>query len=241
MLQCELFCVPTRGSGFYHGSGFCQWVWKSNGPNSLLYHVIYTQAWLTTPRIVLYIPHPPPIRVVCFITTHHHPLLWPLSVTTPSINNDHPLISLIGLERLNHVCMNLRKCIKMYCEMYQEDEICNSSKGISQIYYYYNMMDKSRRWSLGWCWLITIVKLGNFMEIYWWRTRHCTFHVIHLSKLQLHAQYHIKVCVDFSSTWVTKIFHFLQAVLLLLADTIEVILICQPQTVIIVTVQSLVR
>ncbi len=27
MLQCELLCVPTSGSGFYLWSGFCQWVW----------------------------------------------------------------------------------------------------------------------------------------------------------------------------------------------------------------------
>ncbi len=40
VLQCELLCVPTSGSGFYQwvcilsvgldfasGSGFCQWVW----------------------------------------------------------------------------------------------------------------------------------------------------------------------------------------------------------------------
>ncbi len=77
VLQCELFCVPTSGSGFCQwvwiangsgyenpmgldfisGSGFyqwvwiCQWVWiwKPHGPDSLLYHVIYTQPWHKCP------------------------------------------------------------------------------------------------------------------------------------------------------------------------------------------------
>ncbi len=38
VLQCELLCVPTSGSGFYQwvwifasGSGFCQWVWIASG------------------------------------------------------------------------------------------------------------------------------------------------------------------------------------------------------------------
>ncbi len=45
---------------FTSGSGFCQWVWirKPHGPDSLLYHVIYTQPWHNNtdlPRQLLFI------------------------------------------------------------------------------------------------------------------------------------------------------------------------------------------
>ncbi len=61
MLQCELLCVPTSGSGFYQwvwilsvgldftsGSGFASESGYENPmgqTDSLLYHVIYTQPW----------------------------------------------------------------------------------------------------------------------------------------------------------------------------------------------------
>ncbi len=45
--------ILPEGLDFVSGSGFCQWVWmfqwvwiwKPHGPDSLLYHVIYTQPW----------------------------------------------------------------------------------------------------------------------------------------------------------------------------------------------------
>ncbi len=36
-----------------------------------------------------------------------------------------PLCPILWLEWLQHICMNCRKCIKMHCEIYQEDEICD--------------------------------------------------------------------------------------------------------------------
>ncbi len=41
------FASQPVGLDFTSGSGFYQWVWiwKPHGPDSLLYHVIYTQPW----------------------------------------------------------------------------------------------------------------------------------------------------------------------------------------------------
>ncbi len=71
VLQCELLCVPTSGSGFYQWVWICQWIlpvgldfasgsglpvsldMKPHGPDSLLNHVIYTQPWHNEDELML--------------------------------------------------------------------------------------------------------------------------------------------------------------------------------------------
>ncbi len=75
----------TSGLDFVSGSWFCQWVWifqwvwiwKPHGPNSLLYHVIYTQPWHNI-YLIMYLLILEPCMILKHSCIYHSYLLWSL-------------------------------------------------------------------------------------------------------------------------------------------------------------------
>ncbi len=117
--------------------------------------------WCVSDSIVLYTPppplewgvfwYPPPLALACDLRWHTWSSLY------------FPSLDLRGSTMSAWTAGNVSRCIVKYI---------NRMRFVAdQRTFHRHMIDKSSRWSLGWCWLITLVNMGNFMEIYWWCTQ----------------------------------------------------------------------